>query len=497
MSLTKVTYSMIKGAPVNVQDFGATGDGVTDDTVAIQSALNYAATLYGTTVVFPHGDYLCSGPLIIPAPGIGLTLQGDGRENTGQSSTKIIYSGAGPSFLSTPVANSRFITLDNISFQATNVAFTGRLVQLSVFNLTISRCNFSAGPTIPAFALLDLSYSVGANITTSYFRGGQRCIYGIGMTTILFSECNFGQHTTYGADLNGSQGVTFQSCALQETLSQQESNFIRALDMQALTVTGCWAGDLVTTATSPASYHITFSGDGLNVSGNYINGDGFNKTTAILIAGATQGVTVQSNYFSNFTACLNLGAGLAKHVVFLSNRIRLCNAVVTGTVASGGNAIVQKFLFGEAGPDLNVTGSLLLSAGSGIQFGSGLLMDTYEEGTFSPADVSGSGLAFTNVAGNYIKIGRVVVCNVQFQYPVTAAAVQARISLPFAVATAPVSSSGVFSVNTSGASATAIPSPTAGQSYILLSNSGAGTAYTNSNASGGYFRGTVTYFAAS
>ena len=40
MSLTKVTYSMIDGSPVNVRDFGAVGDGVTNDTAAIQAAID-------------------------------------------------------------------------------------------------------------------------------------------------------------------------------------------------------------------------------------------------------------------------------------------------------------------------------------------------------------------------------------------------------------------------------------------------------------------------
>lgn len=40
MSLTKATYSMVNGAPVNVLDFGAAGDNVVDDTAAIQAAVD-------------------------------------------------------------------------------------------------------------------------------------------------------------------------------------------------------------------------------------------------------------------------------------------------------------------------------------------------------------------------------------------------------------------------------------------------------------------------
>lgn len=60
---------------VNVKDFGAVGDGVTDDTAAIQAAIDYAADIVTTTarvefnkaVVFPTGDYLVTDTITVPA----------------------------------------------------------------------------------------------------------------------------------------------------------------------------------------------------------------------------------------------------------------------------------------------------------------------------------------------------------------------------------------------------------------------------------------------
>lgn len=52
MSLTKISYSMIQGSPVNVIDFGADPTGVTDSTAAIQAAIDT-----GKTVWIPNGTY--------------------------------------------------------------------------------------------------------------------------------------------------------------------------------------------------------------------------------------------------------------------------------------------------------------------------------------------------------------------------------------------------------------------------------------------------------
>lgn len=60
MSLTKVSYSMIEGEVLNVLDFGAVGNGVANDTTAIQAALNA-----GSKVYFPTGTYLITAPLVV------------------------------------------------------------------------------------------------------------------------------------------------------------------------------------------------------------------------------------------------------------------------------------------------------------------------------------------------------------------------------------------------------------------------------------------------
>lgn len=55
----------------NVKDFGALGDGVTDDVVAIQAAVT-AAQVAGGTVYFPLGSYLVSDEILVTKDGVRL-----------------------------------------------------------------------------------------------------------------------------------------------------------------------------------------------------------------------------------------------------------------------------------------------------------------------------------------------------------------------------------------------------------------------------------------
>lgn len=65
---------------VSVKDFGAVGDGVADDTAAIQAAVNAVQTAGGGTVLFPEGTYNISSEITCTVAGV--TFQGQNRWST-------------------------------------------------------------------------------------------------------------------------------------------------------------------------------------------------------------------------------------------------------------------------------------------------------------------------------------------------------------------------------------------------------------------------------
>eukprot|EP00887_Chlorella_sp_A99_P006605 scaffold3.g6605.t1 len=68
-------------ATIDARTIGARGDGVTDDTAALQRAINKAASTPGGGVVFlPAGTYAISSPLLVS--GSGVVIRGQGMDKT-------------------------------------------------------------------------------------------------------------------------------------------------------------------------------------------------------------------------------------------------------------------------------------------------------------------------------------------------------------------------------------------------------------------------------
>lgn len=69
----------------NVKEYGATGDGTTNDSAAIQAAITAAIAGKGGTVWFPAGIYRCSSGFTIPG---GILLQGAGSPAASSGTTQ-------------------------------------------------------------------------------------------------------------------------------------------------------------------------------------------------------------------------------------------------------------------------------------------------------------------------------------------------------------------------------------------------------------------------
>ena len=92
-SVIRTLYDKLQDT-VSVKDFGAVGDGVTDDTAAIQAALTSAVT-NNTGLVFPTATYLVLSTITLSIP-VGRTLHIDGNGsviNTTIADSTVVYSG--------------------------------------------------------------------------------------------------------------------------------------------------------------------------------------------------------------------------------------------------------------------------------------------------------------------------------------------------------------------------------------------------------------------
>ena len=142
MALTKAHNRMIAGAPVNVLDFGAVGNGSIDDTDAIQAAITAATpssstefiATGGRTVHIPSGKYKINGTITVPS---FVNLVGEGKGITSffcsTSSSKLKF---GDVSASSRGGLSGHFTIDGNDV-ATNPLYIGLCVERSFEDIDV------------------------------------------------------------------------------------------------------------------------------------------------------------------------------------------------------------------------------------------------------------------------------------------------------------------------------------------------------------------------
>lgn len=151
MALTKVSYSMIESASLDVTNYGAVGDGVADDTAAIQAALDDAQ---GLQVFIPKGIYKITSQLNAPDR---CRVYGDNRDTSilQYAGSTTITGGAMLKF-----ADKAAIAVQSLGFRCTNAVIANNTIMLH-----LEDCVY--------FNVTDLSF--GGGTTTS----GQSSLIGI------------------------------------------------------------------------------------------------------------------------------------------------------------------------------------------------------------------------------------------------------------------------------------------------------------------------------
>lgn len=255
MSLTKVTYSMIDGSPLNVKDFGAIGDGVADDT----AALNAAFSIPNKAVFLPAGTYVVSSNL---RP-LCAEIYGEGELVTIIKPTvavaKVMSIGGGAS----APTSLRDFQIDGVAAPtATGIFFgDGGSCAGNFQDLRVKNFNGSGGVGVRIDKILKTSFT---KITSELNEIGllvQQAATDSFPTTLFFESCVFTTNTLYGAKIVDGYGLYFVNTDFES--NGEEGLYLTdtsGRDVLDIYVIGCWFEDNY--ANDPTQFHMSAVGTG-------------------------------------------------------------------------------------------------------------------------------------------------------------------------------------------------------------------------------------------
>jgi hypothetical protein len=341
MSLTKVTYSMIDGISANVKDFGAIGNGVANDTVAIQAAVDSGAN----SIYFPKGTYAV-GNINLNS---NQKIYGDGTQSIILATT-VTADAPGGVLQATSKLN---IEVCNLKLQGINRPEDNVLTNQdgdrginfqNCDNINIHDCE------VVGFWSFGIVCSDGSRVRISnnyvYDIGNQSCIAisnGVSHATVNGNLCLNGK--LYGIELENETvnasvtGNSIRNCVAGIAVVNGASH----ISVTGNSIFDCNNINTITSATGLGLYYVGDTARPLYdiaTSGNVVSD---NNSYALNIVGGHQNLVFSGNTFqnnaSNTTSKLVeivLGTGERKNVTFSGNIFEcfnVSNAFVADTIS--------------------------------------------------------------------------------------------------------------------------------------------------------------------
>jgi len=357
MSLTKVTYSMIDGAAISVRDFGAIGDGITNDRDALQLALNAVGDAGGGTLYLPKGRYYITGALLVPSntrvtgAGVGATVIFHPSSEAFRNKN---YPSDGPDYN---------ITIDNLTCDANGTGAT------PISMKGINQCYFD---TLELKGMTPIGVTVGIGIAATATSA---------VDDIFISNCNF-MVPDYGVVLQGLDGKSVRGAYITNCnfMIRWGSGISCAGQTKKVTISGCgfefngldspntgevvgigvklWQG--TTETNGPQDTAITGCAFiGRSVRDAYFGVSAANYTRNVTVTGCTFR-QLNYAYYNNFSGGQNL------NTVFSSNVIEQCDYGFFNDISSDVHPVIANNVFNGVG--VGIRSSLRYSIVSGNRF---------------------------------------------------------------------------------------------------------------------------------
>lgn len=400
----------IKDAP-----FNARGDGVTDDTEAIQAAIDYVRTKRGAALRLPAEQagqfYKITAPLTCDGP---ITIIGDGPHvvtllAVGMTAGQYILN------FNLPPTSNYFFNISGFTLRSDNAQPNGtRMVNTSYVKLD----------NVQLYNLVDGVTYAGTNCFSNCMDGVVG--YQITRNTVRFDGFNGGGHFSFkNCTLTGADGLFVSSDSAINNLSISDTNFEQC-GTSSLTISGSVEG---------------FSLTGGRTEGSNANDFVINPTTG----NSVTGISITGCYFTSDTAAsrpIQLGGagGKVRGFNICGNHASVTEAALVTLNGEGESGVISgNYLASPLATPANVQRAGVAVFGN--ENGGGKCAESWgmadwgvSEGTFIPTDASGAGIAFAAASGRYTKIGRVVHWQAYILFPATANAAPTDVEgLPFPV----------------------------------------------------------------